>query len=165
MRYRLSWIGLSLALAPLAACSLFATSPAVHSPLKERLLAADTPTVEDAARACFKRGGWKVDPVGGMVEGANVVTASNAKERTDLYIQAPEVKPRVTGGPDYGDPFWNCLGKELAGGHPASSDTVSDDEKPPPEDKVSADDKPSADEKPAADDKPAGKKPLSADTP
>ena len=139
--------------ASIAACSLFSTSPAVHSPLKERLAAADTPTVEDAAKACFKNGGWKVDPVGGMVEGANVVTASNAKMKVDLYVQEPEVKPRVTGGPDYSDPFWNCLGKQLAGGAPAASD--SPDDQPPPEDK--SDDKPSADPKPAADDKAAEK--------
>ena len=139
--------------APSAACSLFATSPAVHSPLKDRLAAADTPTVEDAAKACFKKGGWKVDPVGGMVEGANVVTASNAKMKVDLYVQAAEVKPRVTGGPDYSDPFWNCLGKQLAAGAPADSDSA--DDQPPPEDKP--DDKPSADGKPSGDDKAAEK--------
>ncbi|HEY4014957.1 MAG TPA: hypothetical protein VGM06_16555 [Polyangiaceae bacterium] len=142
--------------APSAACSLFSTSPAVHSPLKERLAAADTPTVEDAAKACFRKGGWKVDPVGGMVEGANVVTASNAKMKVDLYVQAAEVKPRVTGGPDYGDPFWNCLGKQLASGAPAASDSA--DDQPPPEDKP--DDKPADKSEDKSDDKaPAPPKP------
>jgi hypothetical protein len=89
-----------------------------------------------------------------MVEGANVVTASNAKMKVDLYVQAPEVKPRVTGGPDYGDPFWNCLPKQLASGAPADSDSA--DDQPPPEDKP---DKPlSADEPAPAGDKAADKK-------
>jgi hypothetical protein len=114
----------------LASCSLFSTSPATHSPLRERLAKADTSTVEEAARACLAKGGWKVDPVGGLAEGANVVTASNAKERTDVYIQAPEVKPRVTGGPDYGDPFWNCLGSELASAPAPPAPSSSSDHEP-----------------------------------
>jgi hypothetical protein len=111
-------------------CSLFATSPATHSPLRERLATADTSTVEEAARACLAKGGWKVDPVGGLAEGANVVSASKAKDQTDLYIQAPEVKPRVTGGPDYDDPFWKCLGGELAGGHAAPATSSSSEPVP-----------------------------------
>lgn len=101
------------------ACELFATSPATHSPLRERLAAADTSRVEEAARACLAKGGWKVDPVGGLAEGANVVGAYNAKERTDVYIQAPEMKPRITGGPDYDNPFWKCLERDLASGNAA----------------------------------------------
>jgi hypothetical protein len=100
----------------LVRCSTFATSPATHSPLREQLATADTPTLEEAVRACLANGGWKVDPVGGLSGGANVVSAkNNAKEQTQVFIQAPEVKPRLTGGPDYDDPFWKCLGGQLAG--------------------------------------------------
>ena len=48
-------------------------------------------------------------------EGATVVSAKNAaKERVSVYIQPPEMNPRVTGGPGYDDPFWQCLARELA---------------------------------------------------
>jgi hypothetical protein len=90
------------------------TSPAVHSPLREQLARADTPTVEGAIRACLDKGGWKVDPVGSVSGGANVVSAKNSEQIVQVYIQAPEMHPRITGGPDYGDPFWKCLGGQLA---------------------------------------------------
>jgi hypothetical protein len=97
-----------------AACALVAKSPALKSPLHERLAKADTTTIEDAAKDCFTRGGWKPDDVGGYVEGASVVSAKNAaKDRVSVYIKAPEESPRVTGGPAYDDPFWNCLGQQL----------------------------------------------------
>lgn len=128
MRYSRLLARLVLLVCP--ACAVFATSPATHSPLRDRLAAADTSTVEDAARVCLAKGGWKVDPVGGLAEGANIVSASNAKEKTDLYIQAPEVKPRVTGGPDYADPFWKCLGTELASTHAPPADSATPEDKP-----------------------------------
>jgi hypothetical protein len=115
---------------------MFSSSPATRNPLRDRLASADMSTIEDAARDCLTKEGWKVDPVGGLAEGANVVTAANAKGRTDVYIQGAEVKPRVTGGPDYGDPFWNCLGGELASGYtpsPADSSPVPDDKPSPPD--------------------------------
>jgi len=96
-----------------AACS---TAPAARSPLREQLAGADTPAVEQAARACLQKSGWKVDPIAGLSGGANVVTAFKAKEQTDVYIYPPQTKPRITGGPDYGDKFWTCLGRELGGG-------------------------------------------------
>ncbi|HZU85766.1 MAG TPA: hypothetical protein VE987_22730 [Polyangiaceae bacterium] len=111
------------------ACATFSTSPATHSPLRDRLAAADTSRVEEAARTCLSKSGWKVDPVGGLSAGANVVTASKAKDETNVYIQPPEVTPRVTGGPDYDDPFWSCLGGELANPSPppAAAAPGSDD--------------------------------------
>jgi len=98
----------------LGSCASLSTSPATHSPLREQLATADTPTVEDSVRACLTSGGWKVDPVGGLSGGANVVSAKNAQnDQTQVFIQSPEMHPRLTGGPDYNDPFWKCLSKEL----------------------------------------------------
>jgi hypothetical protein len=57
-----------------------------------------------------------VDPLGGVSGGANVVTAFKSKTQTDVYIYPPPTKPRITGGPDYEDAFWGCLGRELGGG-------------------------------------------------
>jgi hypothetical protein len=109
----------------LSACASLGGSPATHNPLRAQLAAADTSRIEDAARACLTKTGWKVDPVGGLSAGANVVTAGKAKDETNVYIQPPEVTPRVTGGPDFGDPFWSCLGGEVASAsappEPASS--------------------------------------------
>ena len=118
----------------LPACSLFSTSPATHGALKEHLAAAETTRIEDAARGCLEKGGYKVDPVGGIAEGANVVSAHNKVVRVDVYIQPPDVTPRVT-GPEYDDPFWKCLESDLAGAkappapEPASSSSASDEEK------------------------------------
>lgn len=110
MRYPLPVVLLSLA----PACAFLAKSPAVRSPLHEQLAKAGGTRIEDAAKACLARGGWKPDDVGGFAEGATVVSAKNsAKERVSVYIQPPEMDPRVTGGPDYGDPFWGCLSREL----------------------------------------------------
>jgi hypothetical protein len=115
------------------ACSLMAKSPAVKSPLQERLAHASTTNIEDATKACLTQGGWKPDDVGGFAEGATVVSARNAsKARVSVYIQPPEMSPRVTGGPDYDDPFWKCLGRELGGEHtaaPAASDSADKEDK------------------------------------
>jgi hypothetical protein len=98
----------------LASCASLSASPATHSPLREQLAVADTPTVEDAVRSCLASGGWKVDPVGGLSGGANVVSAKNAQnDQTQVFIQSPEMHPRVTGGPDYNDPFWKCFSQQL----------------------------------------------------
>jgi hypothetical protein len=110
----------AIVLSALSACVLVSRSPALQSPLEERLAKADTTTIEDAAKACLSKNGWKPDELGGLAEGANVVSATNAsKDRVSVYIQPPEMHPRVTGGPDYGDPFWACLGRELASPTPA----------------------------------------------
>ncbi|HTQ43205.1 MAG TPA: hypothetical protein VMI75_10655 [Polyangiaceae bacterium] len=95
-----------------AACS---KAPAAKSPLREALTKADTPTIEDAARGCFTDGGWKVDPVGSVSAGDNVITAYREKDTapTELYIHHPEQMPRLTGGPDDDDKFWKCLAKAL----------------------------------------------------
>jgi hypothetical protein len=95
-----------------AAC---AYAPPSRSPLREQLAAADNPTIEQAARSCLAEAGWKVDPLGGLSGGATVVTAYKAKDQTDVYIYPPDTKPRVTGGPDYSDGFWPCLGTKLGG--------------------------------------------------
>ncbi len=107
-----------------AAC---ASTPALQSPLREKLAASDTPAVEQAARTCLVNSGWKVDPVGGVSGGANVVTAFKAKEQTDVYIYPAETKPRITGGPDYRDGFWKCLGSELGSGSSSGEKAGSDD--------------------------------------
>ena len=116
---------LSFAAAP--ACALIAKSPALASPLRERLSHADTSRIEEAARTCFTQGGWTPDDATSDAEGATVVSAKNSeKARESVYIQAPGTKPRVTGDPPYDDPFWKCLGRELGGGgggpKPADSD-------------------------------------------
>ncbi len=103
---------LGLGLVALASCAI---APAARSPLQEELAKSDNPTIEQAARACLNKAGWKVDPIGGVSGGANVVTAYKAKEQTDVYIYPPPTKPRITGGPDYEDAFWGCLGRELGG--------------------------------------------------
>ncbi|MBV9946345.1 MAG: hypothetical protein JOZ69_05830 [Myxococcales bacterium] len=121
----------------LAACTIFGSSPAARSPLRERLSTADTSRIEDAARACLSKSGWKVDPVGGLSGGANVVSASKAKDETNLYIQPPEINPRITGGPDYGDPFWSCLGGELSlPGSAASESSPAQPDEPKKPDKT-----------------------------
>jgi hypothetical protein len=115
-----------LVLAPMA-CALVAKSPALQNPLKDQLAKAETTGIEQAAKACLTKAGWKPDDVDEYRDGATVVSAKNqAKDRTTLYIQAPEVKPRVTGGPDYEDPFWNCLGRELASPTPAAPPSSAD---------------------------------------
>jgi hypothetical protein len=111
MRYRLSFL---LVGAVMPACAFLAKSPALQSPLHERLAKAGTTDIEDATKTCLTKGGWKPDDVGGFAEGATVVSAKNAaKERVSVYIQPPEMNPRVTGGPGYDDPFWPCLSHEL----------------------------------------------------
>jgi hypothetical protein len=103
-------------LLPVAACSLFAKSPAAQDPLHDRLAKADLPTIEDATKACLTKEGWKPNDVGSYSAGLNVVTARNAaKDEVSVYIHPEEVAPRVTGGPGYDDPFWACLSKELEG--------------------------------------------------
>ncbi len=101
----------------LASC---ATAPATRSPLREELAAADTAQLEQASRTCLTKAGWKVDPLGGVRGGAEVVTAYKEKTRSDLYIFSPDMKPRVTGGPD-DEGFWSCLGPELGPAKPAPS--------------------------------------------
>jgi hypothetical protein len=105
----------SLAVVFLAACPASSSSPAARSPLREQLASTDTSDVEQAARTCLQKSGWKVDPIGGLSGGANVVTAYKAKEQTDVYIYPPTTNPRITGGPDYTDGFWGCLGHQLGG--------------------------------------------------
>jgi hypothetical protein len=114
-----------LAFAPvllaLAACS---TSPSARSPLREALATAGTSDVESAVRACLTQDGWKVDDVGGVSGGSNVVTAYKAKDQTDVYVHSPDQKPRITGGPEDASPFWKCLGGQLKGG---AADTTDKD--------------------------------------
>jgi|SRR5580704_3643394 len=103
----------------LPACALFAKSPALQSPLRERLAKADTMGIEDATKVCLTKEGWKTDELEGFAEGATVVSAKNsARDRVSVYIQPPEMNPRVTGGPGYDDPFWRGLGHELDGAKP-----------------------------------------------
>jgi hypothetical protein len=97
----------------LASCS---TAPAARSPLREALATAGSSDVESAVRTCLSQQGWKVDDVGSVPGGSNVVTAYKAKDQTDVYIHPADQKPRITGGPDEANPFWKCLGGELGGG-------------------------------------------------
>jgi hypothetical protein len=96
----------------LVACS---TPPSARSPLREALANVGTSDVEAAVRTCLAEQGWKVDDVGSVSSGSNVVTAYKAKDQTDVYIHPADQKPRITGGPDDGSPFWKCLGGQLKG--------------------------------------------------
>jgi hypothetical protein len=111
-----------------AACS---KAPAAKSPLREKLATADTTTIEDAARGCFTDEGWKVDPVGSVSAGDNVMTAYREKDTapTELYIHHPDQMPRLTGGPDDGDKFWTCLAKALGADVGDSKDEKAKDDK------------------------------------
>jgi len=125
MRYLPSFV----LLAPvMLGCSFLAKSPAVQSPLHEQLAKAGTTRIEDAVKTCLTGQGWKPDSVGGFAEGATVVSAKNdAKERVSVYIQPPEMNPRVTGGPGYDSPFWRCLSHELATEKAAPAEASSAD--------------------------------------
>jgi hypothetical protein len=128
-----------LAFAPLlvllTAC---ATAPSARSPLKEALAAAGTSDVESAVRTCLTQDGWKVDDVGGVSGGSNVVTAYKAKDETDVYIHDADQKPRITGGPEDASPFWKCLGGQLGGGAADKTDkTDKADKDKPDKDKAS----------------------------
>lgn len=119
---------LSIALFPVLLLASCATAQAMRSPLRERLEKADTPAVEDAARGCLTDEGWKVDPIGSLSGGSNVVSAmTKDHEPTQVYVHPPDQKPRVTGGPD--DPkFWACLAAKLGGeGGDDTGDAGTDD--------------------------------------
>ena len=111
-----------------AACS---KAPAAKSPLREALTKADTPTIEDAARGCYTDEGWKVDPVGSVSAGDNVITAYREKDTapTELYIHQSDQTPRLTGGPDDGDKFWTCLAKALGADVGDKKDDKAKDDK------------------------------------
>jgi hypothetical protein len=120
MRYDPSLLLAAAVIACGAACSLVSKSPALSSPLHERLAKADTSKIEEAARACFTDEGWVPDDVTSDAEGATVVSAKNsAKARVSVYIQPTGSSPRVTGDPPYDDPFWKCLSRDLGGARPA----------------------------------------------
>ena len=121
MRSRLSAVSFALGAVMVSACALVAKSPALSSPLRDRLSRADSPTIEDAAKACFTAEGWTPDDMNGEAEGATVVSARNvAKSRVSVYVQPPGSTPRVTGDPPYDDPFWSCLDRQLARGATAA---------------------------------------------
>jgi len=106
---------LVLLVCAMPACAFLAKSPALKSPLHEQLRKAEGTRIEQVAKDCLAQEGWKPDDIGSFAEGATVVSAKNAaKERVSVYIQPPEMDPRVTGGPGYDDPFWVCLGHDLA---------------------------------------------------
>lgn len=103
------------AMAP--ACVLAQKSPALSSPLRDRLAKQDTSRIEEVVRACLSEEGWTPDDVSGDAEGATVVKAKNKeKARTSVYIQSPGQVPRVTGDPAYDDPFWKCLNRDVVNG-------------------------------------------------
>ena len=104
---------LPLALVALGSCSL--QPPALQSPLRDELAAADSASIESATRDCLAHAGWKVDPIGGVAGGANLVTGYKAKQQTTVYVYPPPTSPRITGGPDE-DAFWDCLGGALGAG-------------------------------------------------
>jgi hypothetical protein len=107
------------------ACSV---APAAKSPLKERLAGASTGEVETSVRTCLKQGGWKVDDVGSYAGGANVVSGTKTKDRTDVFIYGADQHPRITGGPPEEGPFWKCLTGQLAGASGEKGDEKSKDE-------------------------------------
>ena len=83
--------------------------------------------MEDAARACLDSQGWKVDPVGSVSGGSNVVIGLQAKdhEPIQVYIHPADQQPRVTGGPD-DDKFWKCLAAKLGGGGGGADESAGD---------------------------------------
>jgi len=113
LRSALATAALTLVASAGVAC---ATAPAMRSPLKERLATAETPDVEDAARACLTDEGWIADPIGSVSGGSNVVSAhTKDRDQTQVFVHQADQLPRVTGGPD--DPkFWKCLASKLGGG-------------------------------------------------
>lgn len=115
-------LGFASALVLCAACA----PPPARSPLSDHLAASDTPGIEAATRTCLADEGWRVDPIGELIAGANVVTAAKKNEQTQVYIQPHDVVPRITGGPDDSDEFWPCLSKELEAAkkapHPAEAE-------------------------------------------
>jgi hypothetical protein len=113
----------------LASC---ATSPATRSPLREQLAHADSSQVEEATRACLTAEGWKVDPISELVSGMRRVNASKTNDRTEVYLNQPDVKPRITGGPDWDDLFWKCLGPELGGKRAAPAESAESPSKDTP---------------------------------
>jgi len=116
-------------LAPVLLLAACATAPAARSPLRDVLAKAGSSDVESAVRTCLTQGGWKVDDVGSVSGGSNVVTAYKAKDQTDVYIHPADQKPRITGGPEDANPFWKCLGGEL-GGAGGDKDDKGDKDKP-----------------------------------
>ena len=92
---------------------------------RDALAKAESSDVESAVRGCFTKDGWKLDDVGSYSGGANVVTGYKAKDQTDVYIYGADTKPRITGGPDDANPFWKCLGSELAGSGGAAERTAN----------------------------------------
>jgi hypothetical protein len=103
----------ALYLVVVASFASCATAPATRSPLREQLAATDTPSLRDTTSGCLTKTGWKVDPFPGFSGGADVIRASKAGGATDTYLYSPDVRPRITGGPDDKDPFWTCLGTDL----------------------------------------------------
>jgi hypothetical protein len=119
---------LTLAILPALLLTSCATAQAMRSPLRERLEKSDTPAIEDATRSCLTDQGWKVDPIGSVSGGSNVVSAKlKDHEPTQVFINAPDQKPRVTGGPD-DEKFWKCLAAKLGGeGGDDTGDAGKDD--------------------------------------
>jgi hypothetical protein len=98
-----------------AACAT--GSPAARAPLRDKLAQADASAIIDASKDCLSKNGWKVDPVGSVSStGADVVSATKEKEQVNVSIHGKDYKPRITDGPDNGDPFWKCLATALGGG-------------------------------------------------
>ena len=115
------------------ACAFAQKSPALSDPLRARLAKVDTSHIEEVVRSCLSEEGWTPDDVSGDAEGATVVKAKNKdKARTSVYIQGPGQVPRVTGDPDYSDPFWKCLNRDIVNGptKKADEEPKSDDDKP-----------------------------------
>jgi hypothetical protein len=110
-----------------------ASAPASRTPLSEQLAVVDASRLEQATRTCLEQGGWKVDPLPRLVGGARRFSAVKGKGETYIYLYDREMKPRITGGPDYDDPFWTCLGKELGSSkaEPASSTSLRSGAIPP----------------------------------
>jgi hypothetical protein len=125
MRHGLSFV---LLISMMPACAFLAKSPALASPLHERLAKADEPRIEQAVKGCLIHEGWTPDDLGGFAEGATVVSAKNAANSTvSVYIQPPEMSPRVTGGPEYDDPFWGCLARALGAPPPPAEKEATTD--------------------------------------
>ena len=105
--------GLALFLVPFA-CNLMVPSPAARSPLKEKLAPMSQGEIETLARTCLEHAGWKPDSFAQPFAGGGSIRLRSTKKGEDdnaVYIAPTGQVPRVTGGPQHGDTFWECLEK------------------------------------------------------
>jgi hypothetical protein len=107
--------------------------PASRSPLKEKLAPLSSSELEDAARACLQKTGWKVDDLSTQHGDVRVLHAKKANGDASLNLLSEGIAPRITGELGQGgDAFWSCLSSGPSEDKP-DSDTPAADAAPPRE--------------------------------